>query len=136
MLFLEIVYDEWVTFEAPDKGEITIPKSEYEPEAYGHSPDGHYTHPGSGGVYMDDTIHVEKGWCWIWNDPAEVDEKYWSGVHPDRQDCYDEAFTNLYLQWEPEDRLGTVADWYNYAYDNKLSDKVIDVSLTADNSHF
>lgn len=119
MLPLSIHYSDWVEFEMLGEGDRIIPLDEYSPNDYGHNSDGTYSHPGAGGVYMNDTVRKFKGWCWSYNDPSEIDF-IWSGPHKTKQDAFDEAFEILFAQFGKEHRVGVAGDWEEYCKQNKL----------------
>jgi hypothetical protein len=135
VLFLEMHYDIWVEFEHPDGGTILTGKSEYSPEDWGHAEDGTYHYFGAGGVQAEGTVKEETGWAWVWRDPADPDENPYTGVFKTEQEAFQDAFDELYVNWEEENRLGTADDWYCYADRHNLNDQFIDRILTADNSH-
>ena len=120
----KLVIKEGDWYEFDHNGTDTIlPYEEYNADDYGHE-DGQYNVAGAGGVVMSSYVEESEGFCWYWFD--ENQDNRWSGIHKTHQECFDEAFENLYVQCQENDREGGLVDWYAYASFHDLSTKDID----------
>jgi len=128
MLFLEIYHDHWYSFEDFGGTPTTVSQHEYDPVVYGHI-NGAYTGYGAGGVQFTKPVVKETGWGWLWKDPASPDENLVSQIYDTHQECFEDACRLLFLECEPEDRLGDLLDWQQYAQLHGLDTTFIERTL-------
>ena len=110
---LEIVYGEWFEYEDYDGTFCINPKELFM---------GRYADTSRG-----QSIEFRQGYCWRWYD----DGKARRHGHPrseafgTRQKAFESAFDNLFILRPVPERTEDVGDWFEYAMDNRLNDKII-----------
>jgi hypothetical protein len=133
-LNLELTPGQWVIFTDRNGHYTVLPAEDYNPDNWGHKPNGEYLECGAGGVYFTNYVQRQMGWCWKYIE-SDKDNPY-SDPFKTKQEAFDDAWNELYASWEDKDRTGSLDDWYAYCNEHELSDHVIDVTVSADNSHF